>query len=67
MPVPADGNMIIYGERATLAMAKISPEGYTELAKSQVLDGKTWTIPTLSDGRLYVRNEKELVCLNFKP
>jgi outer membrane protein assembly factor BamB len=62
----ADGKLIIYGERATLALAQASSEEYKELAKATVLDDKTWTMPTLADGRLFVRNEKELVCLQVK-
>jgi outer membrane protein assembly factor BamB len=63
----ADGKLIIYGERATLALAEISPKKYQELSRTQVLDDQTWTIPTLADGRLFVRNQKELVCLNLRP
>jgi outer membrane protein assembly factor BamB len=62
----ADGKLIIYGERATLALAAISPEKYREISKTQVLDDQTWTVPTLADGRLFVRNQKELVCLNLR-
>lgn len=62
----ADGKLIIYGERATLALAEVSSAHYREISKAKVLDDQTWTIPTLADGRLYVRNQKELVCLNVK-
>ncbi len=65
--IAADGKLIIYGERATLALATASPLQYQELARAQVLDGKTWTVPTLSSGRLFVRNEEEMVCLKLKP
>ena len=53
--------------RSTLALAAASPLKYQELARAQVLDGKTWTVPTLSSGRLFVRNEQEMVCLKWKP
>jgi outer membrane protein assembly factor BamB len=62
----ADGKLVILGERASLALAEVSPAKYTELARAKVLDGKTWTVPTLADGRLFVRNEKELVCLDLR-
>jgi hypothetical protein len=62
----ADGKLIIYGERATLALAEASPEKYQEISKTPVLDDQTWTVPTLCDGRLFVRNQKELVCLNLR-
>jgi outer membrane protein assembly factor BamB len=63
----ADGKLIIYSERAKLVLAEISPESFNQLAVATVLSGKTWTVPTLSNGRLFVRNDKELVCLKFTP
>lgn len=63
----ADGKLIIYSERAKLVLAEISPESFRQLAAANVLSGKTWTVPTLANGRLYVRNDKELVCLKFTP
>jgi outer membrane protein assembly factor BamB len=59
----ADGKLIIYGAQGLLALAEISPDDYKELSKFQLWDERTWTVPTLSGGRLFVRNEKELVCL----
>jgi len=64
--VAADGKLIVYGERATLALAAVSPEKYRELARADVLDDRTWTVPTLAGGRLFVRNEKEIACLKVK-
>jgi len=61
--IAADGKLIILGEKGLLAMAEISPDSYKELAKFQFCDARTWTVPTLSGGRLFLRNEKELACL----
>lgn len=61
----ADGHLFILGERGVLALAEASPQGYREKARAQVLEGKTWTMPTLADGRLYVRSEGELVALEL--
>lgn len=63
----ADGKLIIYSERAKLVLAEISPDSFKQLAIAGILKGKTWTVPTLSNGRLYVRNQDELVCLKFTP
>jgi hypothetical protein len=63
----ADGKLIVYGERGTLALAEISPRQYKEISQAPVFDDKTWTVPTLSGGRLFLRNEKELTCLNLEP
>lgn len=63
----ADGKLIIYGERGTLAVAEANPNEYQELASAEIMDGRTWVVPTLADGRLYVRGEEELACLKLKP
>lgn len=64
--VAADGKLIIYGERATLALAEARSDKYQEISKAPVLSGKTWTVPTLADGRLFVRNEESLACFDLR-
>jgi outer membrane protein assembly factor BamB len=61
--IAADGKLIIYGADGLLALAEISPAAYKELARFKFCDARTWTVPTLSGGRLFLRNEKELACL----
>jgi outer membrane protein assembly factor BamB len=39
------------------------PAAYKELSRQKVLDGKCWTTPTISGGRLFVRSTKEAACL----
>ena len=63
----ADGKLIILGERGTLALAETSLEEYKEISRVEAFDGKTWTVPTVAGGKLFLRNEEELVCLNLKP
>ena len=59
---------LIYGERGTLALAEISSEAYTEISTAKLFTGnKNWSIPTLSRGRLFVRNDEELICLDLRP
>ena len=60
----ADGHLIALGEKGNLALVEATPEEYREKASFQVLDGRCWAQPTFLDGRLYVRDEEELVCLN---
>ena len=61
--VAADGKLIIYSDQGLLALAEISPDSYKELARFKFCDERTWTVPTLCGGRLFLRNEKELACL----
>ncbi len=65
--IAADGKLIVYGERGTLALAEVSPQEYREISRTEVLPGRTWTVPTLAEGKLFLRNEEELVCLKLKP
>ncbi len=39
---------------------------YDAARYNEILEPKTWTVPTLAGGRLYLRNEKELLCLELK-
>ena len=59
-----DGHLIALGESGNLAVVEATPEEYREKASFQVFDSKCWTQPTFLGGRLYVRDEEELVCLN---
>ena len=64
--IVADGHLIILGESGRLALARATPEGFVEKASAQVLSGKCWTMPALVKGRLYLRNEEEIICLDLK-
>ena len=64
----ADGKLIIYGERGTLALAEVSPVAYTEISSVKLHKAnKLWSIPTLSGQRLFVRNHEELICFDLRP
>ncbi len=62
----ADGHLIVLSERGKLVLAEASPNGYVEKAGAQILKGKCWTAPSLSNGKLYLRNEREMVCVQLK-
>jgi outer membrane protein assembly factor BamB len=63
----ADGTLIILSERGKLVTAKASPEKYEELSSAQILTGKCWTVPVLSNGRIYARNAAgDLVCVDVR-
>ncbi|MCG8604781.1 PQQ-like beta-propeller repeat protein [bacterium] len=60
----ADDHFFVLGERGLLLLVEADPTRYIEKSRVQILNGKTWTSPTLSAGRLYLRNQKEMVCLD---
>jgi outer membrane protein assembly factor BamB len=62
--IAADGHLIVLGEDGNLALADAKPDAFTETGKARILEGRNWTTPTLAGGRLYLRNDEELVCLN---
>lgn len=47
-------------------MVEPAPQEYREVFRSDVLDGKCWSSPAFSDGRLYVRSTKEGAALRFQ-
>jgi hypothetical protein len=47
-------------------VVQATPEAYRETARTQLFKGKCWTGPTLSGGRLYLRDENEIVALEVK-
>jgi len=62
----ADDKLLVLTEDGTLVLAKASPDAYVELARSAFLEGRCWTVPVLSDGRVYGRNAGgKLVCVTL--
>ncbi len=62
-----DGKLLILGDAGQIVLAEANPKGYTELARAEVLNGKCWSTPMVSEGRIYARSTKEAVCLDVKP
>jgi outer membrane protein assembly factor BamB len=62
-----DGVLIaISGGKGDVVMVKLNSEKYEELGRITPLGGQSWTMPVIADGKLYIRNTKELVCLELK-
>jgi outer membrane protein assembly factor BamB len=66
--VVADGHLIVLGDHGELVLATASPDKYKEVSRCQVFDKEklTWTVPVLSDGRLFIRHENGLVALDLR-
>jgi hypothetical protein len=46
-------------------VATASPDGYRELSRKMVLDGRCWVFPVLANGQIYTRNNQgKVVCLD---
>jgi outer membrane protein assembly factor BamB len=61
----ASGHLVILGESGEVALVKANPEKYEELARFQAIEGKTWNVPAIADGRLIVRNAAEMACFRI--
>ncbi len=61
----ADGHLIVLGTSGNIALVEATPVAYKEKAGAQILRGRCYTAPALANGRLYLRNETEMVCLDL--
>ena len=63
----ADRKLLILSDEGELLTAVATPEEFKLLAHAQVLDGKCWTVPVLSHGRIYCRDAVgDLVCVDVR-
>jgi outer membrane protein assembly factor BamB len=65
----ADGKLyLVEGNKGNVHLVKATPEKYTPLGTAEnILEGdQMWAPPALSDGKLVIRDQKQLVCLEVK-
>lgn len=61
-----DDKLIILRETGELVIAKASHEGYEEFSRMNVFGGQSWTVPAVTEGKLYCRNNSgDVVCLQL--
>jgi outer membrane protein assembly factor BamB len=63
--IAADGKLFITTMKGELVVVRASPERYDELGRAMVLSS-TRQAPALSQGRLYLRDNQEIVCLDVR-
>lgn len=62
-----DQTLFVLNESGMLYVVKADSAAYTELARHRVASGKCWTVPTIDDKKLYVRNAAGTVtCYELK-
>jgi outer membrane protein assembly factor BamB len=64
--IAADGLLYILSDQGQLILAEATPAGFKEKGRIGVLQGKTWIAPVLSRGRLYLRDDDEMVVLDVR-
>ena len=62
----AGGDLIILGEQGNLGLAAATSEDFVEKANVPMMSGRCWTVPALSGGRLYIRDEQEIVAVDLR-
>ena len=63
----ADGHLVILTERGELVLVRATSDEHQELARFDAIDGKTWNVPALVDGRLFLRNAAEMAAFDVRP
>ncbi len=61
-----DGKLLILNDSGLLTLLEVSREGAHELCRAKVCGG-TLVAPALANGRLFVRDDKELICVQLTP
>jgi hypothetical protein len=62
----AGSRLLIVRENGELVLAAASPDGFTPVARAQILPPTGRAYPAIAGGLLYVRNDDTLVCLDLR-
>lgn len=64
----AGGRLIVLTDSGELVIAPADPDQFVPTARAKVLDGKCWTSPVISGGRIYCRSVAgEIACVDCRP
>lgn len=65
--IVAGGKLVLLSENGKLVIAEPNPKRFEPLAEAVILEGRCWTTPVLSHGRLFARNAAgHVVCLGLQ-
>lgn len=64
----ADGKLIVFGERGTLALVEADTKSFQEISRFKPvrMEYPCWAAPVLSRGKIYLRCDHALVCYDLK-
>jgi outer membrane protein assembly factor BamB len=63
----AGDRLIVLTESGDVVQVKATPNGHEEIARFPAITGKTWNHPVVADGRLIVRNGREMAAFEIRP
>ena len=66
--VYADGNLYFRYQNGVMALIEATPQRYNLKSsfKIAIHNGQSWSHPVISGGRLYLRDQDELVCYDIR-
>ncbi|MBC8344235.1 MAG: PQQ-like beta-propeller repeat protein, partial [Bacteroidetes bacterium] len=64
--IMADDKLIVLSDKGKMVLVEASPEAFVELSSFQALNGKSWTAPSFSNGKVYLRNLTQMACYQLK-
>jgi outer membrane protein assembly factor BamB len=64
----ADDRLYLYSEQGVVGLAEASPTGYREHGRFQIQTGSlpTWSHPVVSNGRLFIRDQDNLMAFDVR-
>jgi len=63
--IVVDRHLLALSDAGDLVLVDPSPSEYKEVAHAHVVDGKCWSTPVISNGRVYARSATQSVCLEI--
>jgi len=63
----ASDHLVVLTEDGDLVLVKATPDRHDEIARFPAIEGKTWNHPVVADGRLFVRNIREMAAFDIRP
>ena len=66
--IALNNNLIVLGESGNLALIEANPHKYVLKQQFNPFDRKTtcWTTPSIANGKLFIRDKKELLCFSLR-
>ena len=63
----AGDTLYVQDSTGMLALVRATPEKFDEINRFRTVSGMTWTMPTISNGRLYARSTAQAACHELLP
>lgn len=63
--IAASNHLIITAEDGRLVLVKATPEKHDEVIEIQALQGRSWNVPAIANGKLLIRNATDMAMYNI--